>query len=92
MKKVFPTLLLLFAAALTFKAIFANDSYGRLRELQVLLHRQREANQELKVNVLGLKRQISSLQQDPRTLEKAARNELVLARPGEMVFIFDDKR
>lgn len=91
MKKVLPTVLLLLAAALTLKAIFADDSYGRLKELQVLLRRQRESNQELKANVEGLKRQISSLEHDSRALEKAARNELVLARPGEMVFLFDEK-
>lgn len=91
MKKVLPTVLLLLAAALTLKAIFANDSYGRLSELQTLLKRQRESNQELKGNVEGLKRQLSALEHDPRALEKAARNELVLARPDEMVFIFDEK-
>lgn len=91
MRKVLPTVLLLLAAALTLKAIFADDSYGRLRELQVLLKRQRESNQELKTTVESLKYQISSLERDPRALEKAARNELVMARPDEMIFIFDER-
>ena len=83
--------ILLLAAALTLKAIFADDSYGRLKELQVLLKRQRESNQELKTTVESLKHQISSLERDPRALEKAARNELVMARPDEMIFIFDER-
>jgi hypothetical protein len=32
---------------------------------------------------------VSGLQSDPRTVEKAARSELGMARPGEMVVIFE---
>ena len=91
MKKVLPTVLLLVAAVLSFSAIFAGESYGRLRELRAMLVRQRDANQELKGTVESLKREVSQLENDPRKLEKAARNELVLARPNEMVFIFDQE-
>lgn len=91
MKKVLPTVLLLVAAVLSFSAIFAGESYGRLRELRAMLVRQRDANQELKGTVDSLKREVSQLENDPRKLEKAARNELVLARPNEMVFIFDQE-
>lgn len=90
MKKVLPTVLLLIAAVLSFSAIFAGESYGRLRELRAMLVRQQGANQELRDNVNALKREVSQLENDPRKLEKAARNELVLARPNEMVFIFDE--
>lgn len=89
MKKVLPTVFLLVAAVLSFLAIFAGESYGRLNELRTMLTRQRDANQELKGTVDALKREVSMLENDPRKLEKAARNELVLARPNEMVFIFD---
>ncbi len=92
MKKVLPTVFLLTAAILSFMAIFAGESYGRLIELRATLSTQREANQELKTTVDGLKREVAQLEHDPRKLEKAARNELVLARPDEMVFIFEQER
>ena len=90
MRRVLPTVFLLFAASLCFLAIFSGESYSRLHELQNLLSTQREANQELQRKVVGLKREIYGLNNDSRSLEKAARNELNLARPDEMVFIFDE--
>jgi cell division protein FtsB len=91
MKRVFPSALLVVVAILSFAAIFAGESYGRLRELSALLSSQKDSNQRLKDNVTALKQEVFALEHDSRTLEKAARNELVLARPDEMVFIFEDK-
>ena len=90
MKRVLPTVFLFVAAFLSFAAIFAGESYSRLTELRTTLNSQRSSNQELKATVEGLKREVSSLENNPRALEKAARNGLALARPEEMVFFFDE--
>ena len=91
MKRVLPSALLVIVAILSFAAIFAGESYGRLSELRGLLGEQKESNQTLKENVASLKKEVFDLEHDSRVLEKAARNELVLARPNEMVFIFEDQ-
>jgi cell division protein FtsB len=90
MKRVLPTVFLLLATILSFAAIFAGESYGRMQELKSLVKSQRESNQDLKKTVNSLKQEVTALENDPRSLEKAARNGLMLARPGEMVFLFDE--
>jgi cell division protein FtsB len=92
MKRVFPSALLVIVALLSFAAIFAGESYGRLSELRGLLRAQKDSNHLLKENVASLKKDVFDLQHNSRVLEKAARNELVLARPDEMVFIFEDQK
>jgi cell division protein FtsB len=39
-----------------------------------------------------LKREVTGLQSDPRSVEKAARSELGMARPDEMIVIFEKKK
>ena len=41
------------------------------------------------LRIEDLKSQVYNLQNDPRALEKAARNELGMARPNERIFIFE---
>jgi len=49
---------------------------------------QQERNSALQGKVDSLRREVLSLQHDKRALERAARNELGLARPDEKIFIF----
>jgi hypothetical protein len=35
--------------------------------------------------------EVERLQEDKRFLEKAARNEKAMAKPGELIFLFDEK-
>jgi cell division protein FtsB len=41
--------------------------------------------------VQALRREVQGLQSDSRTVEKAARSELGMARPDEVVVIFEKK-
>jgi cell division protein FtsB len=68
------------------------------RGLFYLLEQQRRADvlrhdlEALRVENLKLADEIASLRSDPRAIEKIAREELGLARPGETVFILRRER
>lgn len=78
----------LVAAAFSF---LSDDGFSRLTSLNKSLELQQRANARLEDNVQSLKRQVVGLQNDVRTVEKAARSELGMARPDELVVIFEKK-
>lgn len=78
----------LVAAAFSF---LSDDGLSRLTSLNKSLELQQRANARLEDNVQSLKRQVIGLQNDVRTVEKAARSELGMARPDELVVIFEKK-
>ena len=71
---------------------FGFESYQRLRGLQQTVEMQRERNTEQRLYVDALRREVHSVQTDRRALEKAARNELGMARPNEFVVVFGEKK
>lgn len=80
--------LALCAAAFSF---LSDDGFSRLSSLSKSLESQRRANLRLEESVQALKRQVNGLQNDPRTVEKAARSELGMARSDELVVVFEKK-
>jgi cell division protein FtsB len=80
--------LALCAAAFSF---LSDDGFSRLSSLSKNLEHQRRANAKLEESVQALKRQVHGLQNDPRTVEKAARSELGMARSDELVVVFEKK-
>ncbi|MFN4895215.1 MAG: FtsB family cell division protein [Pseudomonadota bacterium] len=81
--------ILLGVLALAAFSFLSDDAFGKLSNLNRTLEQQQRTNSKLSGTVQALKREVQGLQSDPRTVEKAARNELGMARPGEMVVIFD---
>ena len=81
--------ILLGALALAAFSFLSDDGFGKLATLNRNLEQQQRTNTKLSDTVQALKREVSGLQSDPRTVEKAARSELGMARPGEMVVIFE---
>ncbi len=92
MKRHTPLLVTLLAIVVGIFCIFGDNSYGKLQTLRESLRVQRENNSELGANVSDLKREVRSLQTDSRAIEKAARDELGMARPNEMIFFFDKEK
>lgn len=85
------TLALLVGAIITtLISVFGGDNLTRLHALTTSLAQQREKNEELSGYVDSLRREVHGLRSDDRVLEKAARNELGMARPDEMVVLFED--
>lgn len=76
------------AAAFSF---LSDDGFVRLSSLNRRLEQQHRANAKLADTVQALKREVQGLQADPRTVEKAARSELGMSRPDEVVVIFEKK-
>ena len=89
MKGLAPGIILFCALVAALFSLFGDDSYGRMQSLEKSLAAQQQKNSELNAHVSTLKRDVYGLQHDNRVLEKAARNELGMARPDEMIFIFD---
>ena len=71
-------------------SLISGESYSHLTSLQSSLAAQREKNEELGQYVGNLRHEVRSLRTDSRALEKAARNELGMALPGEIIVFFDD--
>ncbi len=90
MVRRFAPLAVMLSALLTvILSLFGEDNYSRLEGLKKGVIRQQEENSKISERVSELREQVSLLRNDPRALEKAARNELGLARPNEQVFIFE---
>jgi cell division protein FtsB len=83
--------LLLGALAVAAFSFLSDDGFGKLSNLTRTLEQQQRTNARLSDTVQALKREVRGLQSDPRTVEKAARSDLGMARPGEMVVIFEKK-
>ena len=84
------TSLLLICAGIVLLLSTLTGSHGLLH-LQKINNEQRfleQKNQELEEEVQELQAQIAAVQHQPFTLEKKARQELGLSRPGEIVYIF----
>jgi cell division protein FtsB len=78
----------LVAAAFSF---LSDDGFSRLTALHRSLEQQQRTNEKLSETVQGLQRAVDGLQADARIVEKAARSELGMAKPGELVVIFEKK-
>ena len=84
-----PTIILFCALATAFFWLCVDNSYPTLKSLRTSLAAQQERNGALRAKVNDLKREVNGIQHDDRILEKAARNELGMTAPGELIYIFD---
>jgi cell division protein FtsB len=91
MRATAPLVILALALCAAAFSFLSDDGFSRLTSLSNSLEQQRRSNDRLEENVQALKRQVLGLQNDPRTVEKAARSELGMARPDELVVIFEKK-
>jgi cell division protein FtsB len=83
--------LMVMAAALIVHEIFGQNGYLALRKqkqeyqaLQQQIEQLRQENQELE-------KQVKALRSDPKAIEKVARDDMRLARPGEIIYTLPDK-
>ncbi len=90
MQKIAPYILIGFAFIFLVLMI-TDNSYSRLVLMKENIDRQSDRNLELRNEVADLKTHVYNLQNNPRELEKAARNKLGMARPNEEIFIFEKK-
>ncbi len=91
MKYKVPVILVVCSLVTAALSFVADDSFAHLSALRRSVEEQRQANEELAGTVGTLRREVQGLQRDPRSVERAARSELGMARPNEIVVVFDKK-
>jgi cell division protein FtsB len=80
------------ASVIALTALVVGSLFGDRGYLQLMVRRQREEAlgreiEQLRAENARLAAEIHALRTDPRAVERIAREELGLARPGETVFI-----
>ncbi len=80
------------ASLLALIALLVGSFFGDRGVLQLIAQRKKadilqQQLQDLRAENLRLAEEIAALHSDPRAIERLAREELGLARPGEIVFI-----
>ncbi|MBI5531476.1 MAG: septum formation initiator family protein [Deltaproteobacteria bacterium] len=72
--------------------MFSSEGLPRLRSLETEIAQVRAENAELARTNTQLQRKVQKLKQDPRSVERLARDELGLVRNTEVVFQFPAQR
>jgi cell division protein FtsL len=78
-------LLALFVALLFVHDIFGAHGYLSMRRTQDGIKKVQSEIQTLNKENAALEQAVKDLKTDPRAIEKIAREELILARPGEII-------
>lgn len=85
-----PLVLVVLAVAVVAVTLFQSGGYPTYRALQDDLMAQREKNKALSEEVQMRRSEVERLHNDPRTIERAARAQLGMTRPGEYTIHFRD--
>src|SRR5579859_886066 len=81
----------LFCIALIVHEIFGAHGYLALRRERKDFDSLQQKIQQLQQENQRLESQIKALRSDPKAIEKLAREQMGLARPGEIIFTLPDK-
>lgn len=93
LKRLNPAWLMFLVSGLVLLSIWFGESYRVFAALRDNLRDAREHNQDLESKVKGMQNRIRALKSDPRALEREARDQLLLAKEDELIFLFEtDKR
>jgi cell division protein FtsB len=85
-------ILLLLCIVLVVHEIFGENGYLALRQQRRQLETLQEQIQQLKKQNEDLDRQIKALKSDPQAIERVAREQMRMARPGEIIYTLPDKK
>lgn len=84
-------ILVLVCIALLVHEIFGEHGFLALRKEQSEVETLRQQIQQLQQENEQLDKQIKSLKSDPKAIERLAREQMHLARPGEIIYTLPDK-
>lgn len=79
------SLLVLFVAVLLVHDVFGAHGFLAMRRTQASIVKVRTELGQLTKENAALEQTVRDLKTDPRAIEKIAREELILARPGEII-------
>lgn len=85
---ILPFFLLVFTVVAVPLHILDEQGLPRYRALRHELARVAESNTRTREELRGLQREVDALKNDPHAVERIARDELGMVRPGELVFQF----
>ncbi len=91
MRSLTPVIILSLAVVTLLLSLLGDGSIREYRSIAAGLKEQRAENEAARQHNLTVKRNIYQLQTDSRALEKAARNELGMARADERIFVFGER-
>lgn len=88
MNKFVPTILLLLALTLLFFTVAGDHGLLHLKQLTEEQKELEQKNRELESEIASLQNKVYGIRHDPAYLEKSAREQLGLSKPGEIIYIF----
>jgi cell division protein FtsB len=83
--------LVLIAFALTVHEVFGDRGYFALRRRRAELLEMKEQVRKLQEENQRLEAEIKALKTDPKAIEKVAREQMKLAKPGEIIYVLPEK-
>lgn len=84
-------ILILLCLALIVHEIFGQNGYLALRRQQTELQTLQQKILQLQQENDQLERQIKALRSDPKAIERLAREQMRMARPGEIIYTLPEK-
>lgn len=90
MNRFAPIILVCLALVLLFFTVKGEHGLLHLQQLQQKQQILEQKNRELESEITSLQNKVYGIRQDPAFLEKTAREQLGLSKPGEIVYIFPE--
>ena len=84
--------LILIAFALTIHEVFGDRGYLALRRRRQELQTLQQQVETLQKENEELEKEINGLKSDPKAIEKLAREQMKLAKPGEIIYVLPEKK
>jgi cell division protein FtsB len=84
-------ILILVCIGLIVHDVFGENGYLALRRQHRDVKALREQIQQLNLENEQLEQQIKALKSDPKAIERLAREQMRMARPGELIYTLPDK-
>jgi cell division protein FtsB len=81
-----PTILILLLLTLLVHDVFGAHGFLAMRRTRKEIDRLRQEIRQVNEENRALAEQVKALKSDPRIIERIAREEMGLARPGELIF------
>lgn len=92
LKRLNPAWVMLLVSGLVLLSIWFGNSYRVLAALRANLQDTRQHNQQLESKVMGMQKRIQAFKSDPRALEREARDQLLLSKEDELIFLFESEK
>ncbi len=83
--------LIVIAVALIVHEIFGQNGYLALRKQKQEFQALQQQIEQLKKENLELEKQVQALRSNPKAIERVAREDMRLARPGEIIYTLPEK-